>query len=201
MWVLVHTRLCLCPPRLESVPPVLWKSYNQILALKVRFPGDFQSLCPAPRLRSLIMGFQTFTTMGELLWYYCFQFVGHLPRDYGIWFYCDCVSPAETTYHRLGLEPMWLRLEPSQNPAWNLSPHGWDWNPAKTHGTWFHDLVKLRFLMSHCRKNSVRDKVIGKKWIYSDSERSTLQRQSMGHHRGWVQPSKMCFYMPGNLIC
>ena len=26
--------------------------------------------------------------------------------------------------------------------------------------TWFHDLVKLRFLMSHCRKNSVRDKVI-----------------------------------------
>ena len=30
--------------------------------------------------------------------------------------------------------------------------------------------------MSHCRKNSVRDKVIGKKWIYSDSERSTLHR-------------------------
>ena len=31
--------------------------------------------------------------------------------------------------------------------------------------------MKLRFLKSHCRKNSVRDKVIGKKWIYSDSER------------------------------
>ena len=26
--------------------------------------------------------------------------------------------------------------------------------------------MKLRFLMSHCRKNLVRDKVIGKKWIY-----------------------------------
>ena len=38
--------------------------------------------------------------------------------------------------------------------------------------------------MSHHRRNSVRDKVISKKWIYSDSERSTLHRQSMGHHRG-----------------
>ena len=40
--------------------------------------------------------------------------------------------------------------------------------------------------MSHCRKNSVRDKVIGKMWIYS--ERNTLHRQSMGYHRGRVQP-------------
>ena len=31
---------------------------------------------------------------------------------------------------------------------------------------WFQDLMKLRFLMSHCRKNLVRHKVIGKKWIY-----------------------------------
>ena len=31
-WVFVCTRFCLCPPRLESLfPPVLWKSYNQIL--------------------------------------------------------------------------------------------------------------------------------------------------------------------------
>ena len=43
--------------------------------------------------------------------------------------------------------------------------------------------MKLRFLMSPHRKNSVRDKMIGKKWIYSDSERSTLFRQSMGHSR------------------
>ena len=34
--------------------------------------------------------------------------------------------------------------------------------------------MKLRFLMSHHRKNSVRDKVIGKKWIYL--ERDTLHR-------------------------
>ena len=47
--------------------------------------------------------------------------------------------------------------------------------------------MKLRFLMSHHRKNSVREKVIGKKWIYSDIERSTLHRQSVGHHRGRMQ--------------
>ena len=28
------------------------------------------------------------------------------------------------------------------------------------------DLVKLRFLMSHYRENSVRNKEMGKKWIY-----------------------------------
>ena len=47
--------------------------------------------------------------------------------------------------------------------------------------------MKLTFLMSRHRKNSVRDKVIGKKWIYSDSEKSTLQRQSVGQCRGWVE--------------
>ena len=36
--------------------------------------------------------------------------------------------------------------------------------------------MTLRFLMSHHRKNSVRDKVMGKKWIYL--ERSTLHGQS-----------------------
>ena len=31
LWLLVCTRFCLCPPRLESLfPSVLWKSYNQI---------------------------------------------------------------------------------------------------------------------------------------------------------------------------
>ena len=39
---------------------------------------------------------------------------------------------------------------------------------------WLQDLLKLRFLMSLGRKNSVRDKVIGKKWIYL--ERNTYHR-------------------------
>ena len=68
-------------------------------------------------------------------------------------------------YLRMGLETTWLGLEPRQ-----------------THATWFQDLMKLRFLMSHCR----RDKVIVKKWIYSDSERSTFHTLSLGHHRGRV---------------
>ena len=41
--------------------------------------------------------------------------------------------------------------------------------------TWFQHSVKLRFLMTHYRKNSARDKVIGKKWIYL--QRNTLRRQ------------------------
>ena len=36
--------------------------------------------------------------------------------------------------------------------------------------------MKLRFLMSHCRKNSERDKMLGKKWIYL--ERNTVHKQS-----------------------
>ena len=41
--------------------------------------------------------------------------------------------------------------------------------------------MKLRFLMSHHRMESVRDKVIGRKWIYL--ERNTLYRQTVGHVR------------------
>ena len=45
--------------------------------------------------------------------------------------------------------------------------------------------MKLRFLMSHYRKNSVRNKVIGKKWIYSD-QREAHFTESVGHCRGQV---------------
>ena len=38
--------------------------------------------------------------------------------------------------------------------------------------------MKLRFLMSHHRKNSVREKVLGTKWTYL--ERKTLHRQNVG---------------------
>ena len=75
------------------------------------------------------------------------------------------------------LETVYLRL--------GLLPCGKDSNPGKIHGSWFQDLMKLRFLISHCRKNSVRDKAIGKKWIYSDSERSTL-------HRVWAITEDVC---------
>jgi len=37
--------------------------------------------------------------------------------------------------------------------------------------------MKLRFLISHHRKNSLRGKEIGKEWIYL--ERNTLHRQGL----------------------
>ena len=63
---------------------------------------------------------------------------------------------------------------------WNMNPHGQDSNTAKTYRIWFQDLMKLR-LMSHLRKNSVKDKVIGRKWI--NLERKARHRQNVGHHR------------------
>ena len=84
---------------------------------------------------------------------------------------------------------------------WDLNPGGWDSNPAKTHRTWFQGLMKFRFFMSHCRKNSLRDKLIGKKWIYSDSERSTLHRQCGPSQRAnvAVKCGMVSFYRLGNL--
>ena len=54
--------------------------------------------------------------------------------------------------------------------------------------------------MSHGRKNSVRDKVIGRKWI--DLERNTLHRQSVGHLRRREAPKygMVSFYGLGNFI-
>ena len=43
--------------------------------------------------------------------------------------------------------------------------------------------MKLGFLMSHGRENSVTDKVTGKKWVYL--VRNTLHRWSVGHFREW----------------
>ena len=54
LWVLVHTRFCLCPPRV-SVSPVLWKFCNQVPPVfKVEFPWGSQSLCWIPRLVNLL---------------------------------------------------------------------------------------------------------------------------------------------------
>ena len=50
-WVLVHTRFCLCPPRVCFPSPV--EVHNQI-PLGSNFPGDSQSLCWIPRLGNLL---------------------------------------------------------------------------------------------------------------------------------------------------
>ena len=64
-----------------------------------------------------------------------------------------CASVFETVQLRLGLEPTVFEFEVTHLVL---------------------GLLKLRFFMYHCRKNSVRDKVIGKKWTYL--ERNTLHR-------------------------
>ena len=40
------------------------------------------------------MGFRTFTTVWELLWYYCSLVFGSpIQQVWHIWFYCDCTPP------------------------------------------------------------------------------------------------------------
>ena len=47
--------------------------------------------------------------------------------------------------------------------------------------------------MSHHRKNSERDRVISKKRIYSDSERSARHRRSVSHRGGRVWPQNVAW--------
>ena len=91
----MHTLLCVCRPRVESLfPPVLSKSCSQIpLAFKVWFSRNSSSRCWTPRF-----GILTWGSEPSLQWvYFCgislLQFVSHPPSTYGIWFYCDCAPP------------------------------------------------------------------------------------------------------------
>ena len=84
-WVLVHTRPCVHPPRMEFVSP----SPMEFLRSN---PADLQSQIlwglllplPDPHAGEPDMGLRTFTPVGELLWYNYFQFVSHPPGVYGI---------------------------------------------------------------------------------------------------------------------
>ena len=91
----MHTLLCVCPPRVESLfPPGLWKSCNPFpLGFKVWFSRNSSSRCWTPRLGSL-----TWCSEPSLQWVdFCGisvrQSVSHPPTSYGIWFYCDCAPP------------------------------------------------------------------------------------------------------------
>ena len=55
------------------------------------------------------------------------------------------------------------------------APLSRDLSLGKTHDDWLQDLMKLR-LRCLITKNSVRDTAVGRKWICSDSERSTIHR-------------------------
>ena len=91
----MHTLLCACPPRVESLfPPVLPKSCNQILlAFKVWFSRNSSSCCQAPRLGSLTCGSEPLLQWVDFSGISVLQFVSHPPSSYGIWFYCDSAPP------------------------------------------------------------------------------------------------------------
>ena len=85
-WVLVCTRPCVCPPRVEFLfLPVLWNSCDHtLLAFKARFSGGSSSNCQTHRL-----GILTWDSGLSRLWQnFCgviiFQFVGCPPSEYGI---------------------------------------------------------------------------------------------------------------------
>ena len=91
----MHTLLCLCPQRLESLfSPVLLKSCIQILlALTVWFSRNSSSRCQNPRFRRLTFGSEPSLQWVDFCGINVLQFVSHLPISYGIWFYCDCSPP------------------------------------------------------------------------------------------------------------
>ena len=98
LWVLLWTRFCLDPPRVESLfSSALWKSCNQIpLAFKVSQTlwGFLVSLLDPqagkPYLNLHNRNMWTFTMVREPLWFIFLQFVGRLPSGCVIWFDHDC---------------------------------------------------------------------------------------------------------------
>ena len=52
-WVPVHTRFCLCPPRVKSLFPQS-RGSSAINSSRVKFPGGSQSLCQISRLGNLL---------------------------------------------------------------------------------------------------------------------------------------------------
>ena len=83
LWVLVPEKFCLCPPRKESLfPLVLWKACNKIpLALKARFPRDSQSLYQIPTLVNLTCSSEPSQDWKNFFGIIVLQFVGHLPSE------------------------------------------------------------------------------------------------------------------------
>ena len=91
----MHTLLCVCPPRVESLfPPILSKSCNQFpLAFEVWFSRNSSSHCWTPVLGSLTWGSEPSLQWVDFCGISVPQSVSHPHSSYGIWFYCDCAPP------------------------------------------------------------------------------------------------------------
>ena len=96
----MHTLLCVCPPRVESLfPPVLLRSCNQILlAFKVWFSRNSSSCCQTPRLGSLTWGSEPSLQWVDFCGISVLQFVSHPPSSYWIWFDRDCAPPTASLW-------------------------------------------------------------------------------------------------------
>ena len=91
----MHTLLCVCPPRVESLfPPLLLKSCNQIpLAFKVWFSRNSSSCCWTPRFGSLMWDSEPSLQWVDFCGISVLQFVCQPSSGNGIWFYCVCAPP------------------------------------------------------------------------------------------------------------
>ena len=91
----MHTLLCVCSPRVESLfPPVLSKSCKQIpLSFKVCFSRNSSSCCWTHRLGSLTWGSEPSLQSVDFCDISVLQSVCHPPKSYEIWFYCGCTPP------------------------------------------------------------------------------------------------------------
>ena len=103
-WVLVCTRFCLSPPRVESqFSPVLWKSCNQIpLVFKVKFPGDSWSLCWISRLGSLWGSEASQSERNSSVWLVSSLWVAYV-EGMGFHFIVICAPPTSSLQRLLCL--------------------------------------------------------------------------------------------------
>ena len=104
----MHTLLCVCPSRVESLfPPVLLKSCNQFpLGFKVCFSRNSSSRCQTPRLGSLTWGSEPSLHWVDFCGLCVLQSVSHSPSSFEIWFYCDC-APLTISLWLLSCLWMW----------------------------------------------------------------------------------------------
>jgi len=70
-WILMHTRFCLCPPRVESLFPYSCVSPTGPTGVWRLILWGFPVPLLDPQAGKSDMRLRTFTTVGELLWYYC----------------------------------------------------------------------------------------------------------------------------------
>ena len=154
----------------------MWAQVRHLTVFLASYKSTFFPLLFPPILQLLFPSMPLFTNIGQAIIFPLLKTV------------------FETVYLKLGFKPTWQGL-------CALLGHsvmsGMDSHLAKTHGAWFQDLMKLRFLASHCRKNSVRDTVKGKRLICSNSERSTVP---LCHHRGCMK-CVVSFCKPSGFIC